>query len=63
MNITLETKNTLALTTEAKGKDITWDQATFAFDDAGSQTWDSNGYLILVPESKTTLTLTSETKT
>ena len=62
LSLTTESKNSLSLTGEEKGKDITWDEATFTFDDAGGQTWDSNGYLILASESKNSLSLTNETK-
>lgn len=65
MSITLtnETKVSLALTNEDKGKDLTWDEATFAWEDAGAQTWDSNGYLMVTKESKNALSLTNESKT
>ena len=58
-----ESKNNLAITNESKhptGSEITWDQATFIWNDA-TGTWDLPGVTI-TKETKNSLTITNETK-
>lgn len=57
--LTPESKNIIALTGEAKASP-TWDSATNTWDSAAG-TWDVPG-MVLIPETKNTITLTAETK-
>lgn len=63
MTISNDTKNSLTVTNDQKGTNtLTWNAATFSWQNAGDQTWDSNGYLVLDRDSKNTLSISNDTK-
>jgi len=64
MNITNDTKTNISIANEPKGLQLTWDEATFAWnsDQAQVDTWDQQGKLIVYKESKNAVTITNDAK-
>ena len=62
ISISNENKNSLAVTNESKFGDETWDEADYTWDNAGSNTWDTQG-VVITKESKNTLSISNESKT
>lgn len=60
INPTLENKNTVTPTLEAKGPNTTWDEANYTWDNAVG-TWDLPGTVVSV-ENKNSVSLTLENK-
>ena len=57
---TNESKNNLAVTNEDKGRDYTWDEATFTWDEAEG-TWDTQ-LTSIIKETKNSLSVSNEAK-
>ena len=65
VSISNESKNNLSITNQGKtptGSEITWDQATFTWDDADGATWDVVGLVVPKESKNTAITLTNESK-
>jgi len=61
LSISNDSKSAITITNEGKKpSDTTWDEATYTWDDAVG-TWDIPG-LVVVKESKNTITVTNESK-
>ena len=60
INLSLDNKNTVTLTNDAKGPNTTWDEATYTWDNAVG-TWDTPGTVIST-ENKNTVSLTLDNK-
>jgi RNase P/RNase MRP subunit p29 len=61
LSISNESKNSLSITNESKNINLTWDEATFSWDDSSPMTWENQG-LRIANESKNSLTITNESK-
>ena len=63
ITIAPESKNALTVSNEDKlGRDVTWDEATWTWDDAENATWDLQG-IHITKESKNSVSITNENKT
>lgn len=61
LSITPENKNDLTITNQNKDYGMTWNEATFTWDEAVG-TWDVPG-LVIVEESKNSISISNESKT
>ncbi len=60
---TNDPKKSLTITNEDKlGRNVTWDEATWTWDESDNATWDLQG-LHVTKESKNSLTVNPENKT
>ena len=62
LDINNDSKNNLSITNQDKGgSGLTWDEATFTWDEGASATWDNPG-IPITKESKNSLTVNNEAK-
>ncbi len=61
MTINPDTKNSITLTPQDKKPDLTWDEATYTWDDSNPDTWDSQS-IPITKQTKNSVTITPSTK-
>jgi len=60
-SITQKSKNNVTVTKASRGEDLTWNEATFTWDDAGNSTWASQGRPVTkTNKNNVNVTLTSK---